>query len=207
VRRPALLAALLGAGGGELEPQIGAGGEPHAAEQVQAWDRSLDAPVGRRPPPPCLPRRSEAAVRRPVERGAGGVRARQGRESTVHGGYTLSRQVRKRRGHERSRAVTRNRRSARRFIHDQAASEAAGQSSSLPTLAAASPPDPCPRGGGHRGRSSPSVEVEPTAPRLPGFLTGRATRVPFTTDMTGPLRTATDNAKAASTCPVDNLGR
>ena len=51
----------------------------------------------------------------------------------VHDGYTRVRQVRECSGHERSRPVIRNRRSADQGSHHQASFQEAGQSSSLPT--------------------------------------------------------------------------
>jgi hypothetical protein len=49
---------------------------------------------------------------------------------------------------------------------------------------------------------------EPTA--QPGYRViqgGRATSVPFTAVLTGPQRTTTDNAEAASTCTASHLPR
>jgi hypothetical protein len=64
---------------------------------------------------------------------AGGVRGAGGIGRSVPCRYTRSRQVEECNGHERSRAVTRIRRSASQHSRYQAALEEAGQSSSLPT--------------------------------------------------------------------------
>jgi hypothetical protein len=49
----------------------------------------------------------------------------------------------------------------------------------------------------------PAVELVPTLPgRTSVVLAGRATTVPFTAVLTGPQRTITGNATAASTCAV-----
>jgi hypothetical protein len=54
----------------------------------------------------------------------------------------------------------------------------------------------------------PTVKVEPTArPDTGVILGGRATSVPFTAVPTGPQRTTTDNAEAASTCTAPLLRR
>jgi hypothetical protein len=53
-----------------------------------------------------------------------------------------------------------------------------------------------------------TVRVEPTAQLDTGvILDGRATSVPFTAVLTGPQRTITDNAEAASTCAASHLRR
>jgi len=54
-------------------------------------------------------------------------------KAPVHDGYTPSRQLWDGNGHERSRPVTKNRRSTNQRSRYQAALEEAGQSSSLPT--------------------------------------------------------------------------
>ena len=77
-----------------------------------------------------------------------------------------------------------------------------------PHPAAASPSGSCPRGGGTEDRPYPTLQVGADGGPCTGLiLAGRATIVPFTTDMTGPERTATDNARAASTCAVPCLRR
>jgi len=53
-----------------------------------------------------------------------------------------------------------------------------------------------------------TVRVQPTAQLDTGvILDGRATSVPFTAVPTGPQRTTTDNAEAASTCAASHLRR
>jgi hypothetical protein len=69
------------------------------------------------------------------------------------------------------------------------------------TGAAALSSTACQRGRGHRGWALPKGQGWTngvTACHV--VLTGRATSVPFTVVLTGPERTTTDNAKAASTC-------
>ena len=54
----------------------------------------------------------------------------------------------------------------------------------------------------------PAVELVPTLPGSTNVvLAGRATTVPFTAVLTGPERTATDNAIATLTCAVRYLRR
>jgi hypothetical protein len=60
------------------------------------------------------------------------------RSRPVHGGYTRSRQVGECNGHQRSRRLLRNRRSADHSSHDQGTLQSAVRSSSLPTTAGGS---------------------------------------------------------------------
>jgi hypothetical protein len=46
-----------------------------------------------------------------------------------------------------------------------------------------------------------------TSPMCQVVLDGRATSVPFTAVLTGPERTATDNAKTSSTCTAEPVPR
>ena len=60
-----------------------------------------------------------------------------------------------------------------------------------------------PRCNGYKRRPQPTVKLgnNGTTPFLVP-LTGRATSVPFTTDLAGPERTSTDSTPAPSTCAV-----
>jgi hypothetical protein len=105
-------------------------------------------------------------------------------------------------GHERSLSEYKNPARTACMILTSADKPAWGRVQ-VPRPAAASPPDSCLRGGGHRGRTSPYGQGGATARRVPGvILDGRATSVPFTAVLTGPERTATDNAAAVPTCAV-----
>ena len=67
-----------------------------------------------------------------------------------------------------------------------------------PDPAAASPERSCPRVVGHLGRASAYGQRQSQRRQsVLGRLTGRATSLPFTTVLTGPGRTITDNTEAA----------
>jgi hypothetical protein len=77
-----------------------------------------------------------------------------------------------------------------------------------PENAAAPSTTACLHHGGTEGGSRPVVKVNPTPPSCATvILGGRVTSVPFTAVPTGPERTTTDNAEAASTCAPDYLRR